>query len=138
YSRSADNCSECVKCFRTMATLDLLGVLSRATTFETRKYSVARLATVYCSDDNEKSFLRELQAQASRHGRSDIAHAIERACGQSFRRRKWVALGERMRGIPVLWRHGQAVERTAATAASVRVICRKCLDLKIPPPELSR
>ena len=119
YSRSADNCSECVKCFRTMATLDLLGVLSRATTFETRKYSVARLATVYCSDDNEKSFLRELQAQASRHGRSDIAHAIERACGQSFRRRKWVALGERMRGLPVLWRVGQAVERTA-TAGSIR------------------
>jgi len=119
YSRSADNCSECVKCFRTMATLDLLGVLSRATTFEGDKYSVEKLATVYCSDDNEKSFLRELQAQAARRGRADIARAIERACGQSFRRRKWVALGERMRGLPVLWRVGQAVERTA-TAGHIR------------------
>jgi hypothetical protein len=111
YSRSADNCSECVKCFRTMATLELLGVLSRARTFEADKFSIEKLAMVYCSDDNERSFLREIQAQASRRGRPDIAQAIEGAFGQSARGRKWVALATAMRGLPLFWRLGEELER---------------------------
>lgn len=113
YSRSAGNCSECVKCFRTMATLELLGALPRARTFETAKYSVEKLATVYCSDENEGSFLREIHAQALRRQRLDVARAIERAFGQSARRRKLVALGESMQGLAGLWRLGQALERVA-------------------------
>jgi hypothetical protein len=115
YSRSAENCSECVKCFRTMATLELLGVLPRARTFETDKYSVEKLATIYCSDKNEESFLREIEAHALRRQREDIARAIERALEESAHRRKWMALAEYMQGLTGLWRLGQALERLATT-----------------------
>jgi hypothetical protein len=94
-----------------MATLELLGVLSRARTFESDKFSIEKLAMVYCSDDNERSFLREIQAQAARRGRPDIAQAIEGAFGQSARGRKWVALATAMRGLPLFWRLGEELER---------------------------
>lgn len=113
YSRSAENCSACGKCFRTMATLDLLGALPKARTFQTANYSVEKLATVYSSDASDEAFLREIQTHALRRGRDDIARAIERARGQSARLQKWVAVAEWMGGLPVLWRLGEALEQWA-------------------------
>lgn len=103
-SKSDRNCSDCNKCFRTMATLEVLGVLDRCTTFDRERFSADRLSRVFSADHNDRILLLEVRDLARQRGRGDIAAAIERSLSCSRRVRKWISLARWLGHKPYVWR----------------------------------
>ena len=66
------NCCRCSKCIRTMATLDLLGVLPSYATFP-QPLDRSDLRGCRFEDENERDFAREIIDYARRQGRRDLA-----------------------------------------------------------------
>jgi hypothetical protein len=88
------NCSECQKCLRTMATLDLLGARERAVSFDWSAYSLERLGSTWLPADSDRAFFGEIADAARARGRMDLVKAIETAIARSRRRaRQLEALG---------------------------------------------
>ena len=73
------NCGRCVKCLRTLAGLELLGVRSAATSFPPDAWSLEYLETVEIDGPWDVRELGDLQELAARTGRRDIQRAIETA-----------------------------------------------------------
>ena len=96
-----------------MATLDLLGALSRATTFDIEHYSIERLARVYSDGAQARSYMDDIRAQALRHGRNDIADSVERSLSMSAWRHRWMRASEQVSRAPLLWRISAPIERFA-------------------------
>jgi hypothetical protein len=114
---AADNCGTCAKCLRTMATLELLGVLNTATSFPTELRTQA-LAGLYLENDNEVEFFGEVRALAAARGNSPIEHAIERSMQRSRRWRPLIDAADRVRSVPVLWRLAPAMRRWCTEVAA--------------------
>ncbi len=104
------NCGECVKCMRTMIALEALGVLGRAP-FGRKSLSAARVARVTVVDERERSYYDELPAFCRRHGRADLARAVERALARSRRHDRIRPLVRWLRGFPIA---GPATHRLEA------------------------
>jgi hypothetical protein len=116
-TESSSNCCACNKCFRMMATLEVLGVRDRCRTFRPNAFDLARLARVYSSDDTSTFWMREVQQAALQRGRRDVARAIE----ASFRYTRllnrlvpWLKTIERARFV---WRFKQPLERALISPA---------------------
>jgi hypothetical protein len=92
-TRAYRNCEACVKCYRTMTTLYLLGALDRCPRFKTRRIDKGKLARTLPEDESDAAFMREVRDLAVRTGHRDIARAIDR----SFRRARRIELGLRVR-----------------------------------------
>lgn len=112
-TRSEENCSACNKCYRTMITLSLLGVLDRCPTFNTSKFDVKNIPSIYSQDKSAQIFLEEVRDLARAKGREDIAGAIEESFRHSRRLHKWVTLAEKLNETPFIWRLAEPVERFA-------------------------
>lgn len=80
------NCSECEKCWRTMATLDLFGARDRAKTFDWSNYSLDRLSRVRLRTHNHRNYFADIATRADREGRPDLAAALRAAIAHSLRR----------------------------------------------------
>lgn len=80
-----ENCETCVKCYRTMTTLSLLGALDRCPRFKTRRIDKGKVAKIFTRDESDRAFMREVRGLAIRKGHSDIARAIDRSTGRSRR-----------------------------------------------------
>lgn len=106
--RRHDNCSRCRKCLLTMVALDLAGFRNRAPAFDWSAYSVDELGRQYVDTDVQVSFFREIQGDAERRGRQDVAEAAARALRCSLTARRIV---DWIRRIPVLWRFDYQAER---------------------------
>lgn len=78
-SRTDRNCGRCVKCLRTLAGLELLGVRGGAASFPMDAWSLEYLETVRIDGPWDVRELRDLQELAAREGRWDIHRAIETA-----------------------------------------------------------
>jgi hypothetical protein len=105
---SGENCRACSKCFRTMATLEILGALDKCTAFGKSKLDLEALANVYLHKRGSIYF-EEIGSFAKKSGRKDIAEAIECSLKRSakiekllgpFRRVKNQA--EKLRGKPII------------------------------------
>jgi hypothetical protein len=72
------NCCRCGKCLRTMATLELLGVLAEATAFPDRRKMLDRIAHLYI-DENERVLMGMIREDARLLGREDVSSAIDAA-----------------------------------------------------------
>lgn len=78
------NCSNCQKCLRTMAALDLCGKTSSdAPSFDWLGYSTTALAKVRLHHPNEYIFFHELTVAAEAGSRFDISDATETAIRRS-------------------------------------------------------
>jgi hypothetical protein len=106
-ARSERNCSYCNKCFRTMATLEVLGALERCPQFDRKRLSLEALSRLFSGDHNDRILLLEVRDLALRKGRSDIAEAIDRSLTRSRRMRKWVSLAMWLGRQPYVWRWGR-------------------------------
>jgi hypothetical protein len=100
------NCCRCEKCYRTMATLEILGKLDNATLFDRRNFDVGRISRILTDTAAEIIFYQEIKDLALTHGRSDIAAEIDR----SFRRSRWIPRGRFLNRLPLLWRLGAAID----------------------------
>ena len=79
------NCESCIKCYRTMTTLFLLGALDRCPRFRSSTIDKRKVARIFTRDDSDRAFLREVRALAVRTGHRDIGRAIDRSFRHSRR-----------------------------------------------------
>jgi hypothetical protein len=103
------NCGQCDKCYRTMATLDILGCLPLCSTLPADEFDVRRLEGIYSS--NQRAYYLSLREHAYSRGRDDIAEAIDRSLARSNRIDSWTQLPMLLRAnqklkssSPFLWR----------------------------------
>jgi hypothetical protein len=73
------NCGLCEKCYRTLLTLELLGVREKAANFPGGNISLEYLKSLQVSSPVARQYLDELKKPAIEHSRQDIADAID-AC----------------------------------------------------------
>jgi hypothetical protein len=109
-SHGHNNCCECEKCYRTMLTLELFGVLDRCSTFRRAGLDLPSVSRIYVSLPLRSEY-RYLVACAARQRRPDIAGAIERAIRRSARLGVWLSLLGGLKGKRLLWRLAAALER---------------------------
>lgn len=87
------NCSECQKCMRTMAALDLSGVnKEECTSFDWTRYGVQRLAKVTLHHPNEYIFFDELIEAGRAAERDDVVTAATAAIRRSSKYKPFVAV----------------------------------------------
>jgi hypothetical protein len=110
------NCCACNKCYRTMAALEVLGVLDRCTSFAAGTFDLAKLARVYCPDDGSSFFFREVQELALRKGRRDVAKAIEASFRYSRMLNRLIPLSKSIEHMRFLWRLKEPLERMMGQA----------------------
>lgn len=99
----ATNCCQCSKCLRTMVTLELMGVLGKATSFP-KSLDYELLPKVYHRDDNDHTFFLEVRDYARRLGREELAGLLDRAIRSSQRLRPLMLLVDSFEKTPILWR----------------------------------
>jgi len=119
---SETNCGRCQKCYKTMAALDLLGVLDHCRTLDVRRYSVERLGRVYFAEEYRRYAFEEIRALAKRLGRHDVVRAINRAFRRTDRIQRWLPAARRLDGL--LERAGVVRNRTRALE---RLLLRGCI-----------
>lgn len=101
----------CVKCIRTAAALEALGVLSKATGFRTASLDPARVERAAVTEMIERHYFRELPPFCRAHGRPDLARAAERALARARRHDPLRPLVRWMRTLPLV---GAATHRLEA------------------------
>ncbi|MCK4463319.1 MAG: hypothetical protein KAU58_03305 [Candidatus Omnitrophica bacterium] len=80
---SYDNCSICDKCYRTMSTLDALGVLHLFPTFKKELYDTSKLGHLYIKNDFQKIYYEDIKRLATKKGRRDIVASLNSSFGKS-------------------------------------------------------
>ncbi|MBI4522970.1 MAG: hypothetical protein HY695_04055 [Deltaproteobacteria bacterium] len=113
------NCSACNKCYRTMATLEILGVLDRCRSFAEGKFDLTKLARVYCADDNTGFFFREVQELALRKGRFDVVKAIDSSFRYSRMLNWFLPLVRSLEQARFVWRFKNLLERALLARAII-------------------
>ena len=111
---SNSNCSECLKCYRTMLALDLYGKLDESITFDKTKYSLDKVAKMFVDDYYDRRYMEEILDAAYKHGRIDIAHAIERSFRHTQLLKKLLPLSRNVRDVMrnrrFVWRWAYTLE----------------------------
>lgn len=100
------NCSECQKCVRTMAALDLSGVdKQECTSFDWSNYSPDKVSKVTLHHPNEYIFFEELIEAGRTRGRDDVSSAADVAIRRSSKFKPLVAVeGYLRRSFPAVGR----------------------------------
>ncbi len=119
YKRAqAGNCSRCVKCYRTMATLDVLGFRGQAPCFDWSQYDLGRIEGMTLLNADWRYF-DDIARFAEQRGRHDVARAIRAGLRRTpgrVRRARWArALSNPLGRLPGLWRLGARLRRFAAS-----------------------
>lgn len=109
------NCCNCPKCYRTMIVLEILGKLKDCSLFDHSKFTLQKIAHLDTSSAVAQSFFKDIKQLALEHGRSDIAHQIDR----SFARSRWVSKLDVMKDMRLLWRVPRMVRRHAFSGIAV-------------------
>lgn len=87
------NCGACAKCLRTMATLELLGVLDTYPTFDRATFSLRGLTRAFAkADQTDIGLQQEVRAFAESLGRRDVVSAVD----ASMRQRRLRDLASRL------------------------------------------
>ncbi len=108
------NCSECVKCFRTMISLDLLGHKKRMeSVFDWSRYDVAAINNLSIISAGEKIYFNEILAKALEINRTDVSDRLKLAMVRSNLQSPFIKIGERMLAMPFLWRAGELLIKIA-------------------------
>lgn len=106
------NCGRCSKCLRTMALLELFGVLERAPTFPDR-LSLDELARVHVAESWDVREFSDLEEQGALRGRPDLVRAARLALRRTRRRARALRVLSRFAATPGL--------RTAVRNARARI-----------------
>jgi len=109
-SDDAGNCGRCLKCFRTMAVLDISGALPNCRTFPTPSLDLGLLSRQYLG--REELYFEKLIEFADERGRPDVAGAIRAAFARTKRIDRVLLLGV-VRSARRRWRHNAFIRRLA-------------------------
>jgi hypothetical protein len=105
------NCGACNKCYRTMITLEILGLLERCKSFPVKQIDLSMIERIYSDHKIAAVFLEEVRALALERGRKDIARGIERSFTRSARLRRILKIVESLKGRRFIWKYAEPVER---------------------------
>lgn len=83
YTPGRYNCSECEKCLRTMLTLDILGTLGQASTFD-RPLDLKKLMPTLCVPKKIECIYRDVLAEAKVRGNEEMIHFLRVVLGDEF------------------------------------------------------
>jgi hypothetical protein len=108
--RLSTNCCACEKCYRSMATLEALGVLDQCESFS-KGFSTALLENLYIGSTIICDFFVEIRDLARHRGRQDLVDAIDKSFSKSSRRRPFIDAARHVERWPLLWRLNAAVRR---------------------------
>ncbi len=78
------NCSRCSKCYRTMLTLDIMGVLHEFKTFDLRFYRTTWSHNIVIKEEYDRIYMDEIKDLARAHGRRDIVSIINASIRRSL------------------------------------------------------
>jgi hypothetical protein len=78
-SQSDENCQRCSKCYRTIATMFLLGKLQDCKTLNSRIFKIEELKRVYIEDKGEEILIAAVRDLAFAKGEKKLARAINRS-----------------------------------------------------------
>lgn len=109
-SERGDNCGQCNNCYRTMLSLESLGVLDDCGTFDRRTLDLSRVSRIFCRHDYDVRQFGYVRDLARREGRLDVAEAVERALSGSETLRRRLAFVHRLRDRRIVWRWARAWE----------------------------
>jgi hypothetical protein len=105
------NCGKCSKCYRTMATLYLLGKLDACPRFPGGSFEPAKLAYMFSADESDQAFMLEVIELALSRQRQDVALAIGRSFHRSRRTAPLLRLARALASKPFVWRFSDPLER---------------------------
>jgi hypothetical protein len=109
------SCGNCRKCYYTMTAILLFGAFDRCRTFNKIEYDVRKLEHMYSADDCDRAGVKALQELAVKHGRLDIAKALQRSFANTDRVDRWRLLAywckERLSGMRFAWRYADVLEK---------------------------
>lgn len=105
--QDSNNCSNCNKCYRTMITLDLLGVLRYCKSFEKKKYSINEIKKVYHSSESEEYYYLEILELAKMVNHREIFDSINISIKRSKVKRFFVKIGSFLCKLPKMYRIGR-------------------------------
>jgi hypothetical protein len=86
-----ENCSRCLKCFRTMLVLDLMGSLDKFVTFDRSKYDFHRAGKIFLWDVDDVRQAIEIRSLALQKDRMDIVTAMNKSVQHTDRIKKTLA-----------------------------------------------
>ncbi len=94
------NCCNCHKCYMTMISLELAGVLDKCLLFDKEKFDMSKIKYAYVEGSDNINEYRTMEKAAIELGRHDIASGI-RKC---LRRSKLLLWSRRFDKTPIFWR----------------------------------
>jgi hypothetical protein len=94
------NCCRCEKCYRTMIALDILGKLECCTLFDSSLFSIKNVSKIFIAHKVDEKFFLNLQSEAVKHGRRDLAEQI----GKALLRSRVILIINHLRRLPFFWR----------------------------------
>jgi hypothetical protein len=108
--RLSTNCCACEKCYRSMATLEALGMLGQCDSFP-KGFSLEALSNIYIGTKMTADFFVEIRALAERHGRKDLVNAIDKSFSRSRLRRPIIDAGKRLQHSRAFWRVNETIKK---------------------------
>ena len=70
------NCGRCIKCYRTMTTLEILGYLDRFQTFPKDAFQLTKLAKMFLWESDDVRMTKDVERLAVARSRQDVAGAL--------------------------------------------------------------
>jgi hypothetical protein len=110
-SKGFENCGRCSKCYRTMATLYLLGKLDRCRRFPGGSFDATKLKFLLTQDESDRAFIGEVRNLAMSSGRMDVAQAIDSGLRRSRRTEPILRFAHWLGTQPFVWRYSAPLER---------------------------
>jgi hypothetical protein len=105
-----DNCGRCLKCYRTMATLDVLGALQGCKRLLGSEFHPVHLARMLSQTPSELIYVEELRQLAVEFGRADIAAPAVRSLLLSHPANWALRLAKFCADKPALWRLREPIQ----------------------------
>ncbi|HEC13836.1 MAG TPA: hypothetical protein ENI80_11445 [Acidiferrobacteraceae bacterium] len=113
------NCGKCIKCYRTMITLDVLGCLEEFKVFRNGEYNVSKIRRIYAGTFTDRDFFLQIRFLALQEARNDIIEALNSCFAFTRHRRMWLPitrrlgrrLGRWLGRQRFLWRYHQVPEK---------------------------
>ena len=97
HMRSDKNCGRCLKCYRTMMTLEILGYLPLFKTLPAGAFELSKAAKMYLWEGDDELYTRDIERLVLKERRTDVVAAARESLRHSRRLRRLLSLIEPLR-----------------------------------------
>lgn len=94
-NKSKENCCKCSKCYRTIISLDMLGVLDEFATFKNCYFDNSIVSRIYHSSEPDIIFFNQIKDVANEKGRKKLVKVIEASLKRSRRINRYLPIAKK-------------------------------------------